>query len=183
MLLAPLLTLLALFGILLEAAGTLYVLYGGAHARLGWRRRLAGGGIFAVALVAAYALSARFIGVSDVNILNSLCWGLAGLLVGYLATAGELRFADRNDLGTFTLQFGGISLAALAVGFFVFHDAWGPFVLGALELVGWLYVLALIDAGVAGSAIQRHKGLGITLIFIGAVAQIAWIYLTFTHRI
>lgn len=183
MLLAKGLTLLALSGILLEAAGTLYVLYGGAHARLGWRRRLAGGGIFAAALVASYALSARFIGVTDVNVVTCLCWGLAGLLAGYIAAAGEVRFANRRDLGVFTLQFSGLSLIAGVGGLLLFRDAWGPFALGALELVGWLYILALIDAAAAQAATPRPKGLGIALLTCGIIAQVAWAYLTISHRI
>jgi hypothetical protein len=183
MLLANVLTLFALGGVWLEAGGTFYVLYGGAHARLGWRRRLAGGGIFAAALLVAYTLSARWLGVTDVNVVAVLCWGLAGLLAGYMATAGELRFADRRDLGIFTLQFGGFSLAAVLAGFLLFRDAWGPFVLGALELVGWLYALALLDAVIVHSAITRHKGVGIALIGVGIATQAAWVYLTLSHRI
>jgi hypothetical protein len=178
MLLVQVMTLLALGGVLLEAAGTLYVLYGAAHGRLGRRERWVGGGIFAIALLVAYTLSARLIGVADVDVAAVACWGLAGLLVGYLATAGEIRFADRRDLGIFTLQFGGFSLAMALAGLYLFRDAWGPFVLGALELVGWLYALALLDAAVARSAMQRHKGFGIMLIVIGLATQIAWLYLS-----
>ncbi|MBA3827027.1 MAG: hypothetical protein H0X24_24435 [Ktedonobacterales bacterium] len=183
MLLANALTLLAIGGILPEAAGTLYVLYGSAEGRLGGRRRLAGGAIFASALLLAYVFSARLIGVTDVNIVAVLCWAVAGLIAGYMATAGEVRFADRRDLGMFTLQFGSVSLVAALGGFFLFRDAWGPFALGALELVGWLYVLALLDAAIAQSAAQRHKGWGIALIGIGLLAQAAWAYLSLTHHI
>jgi hypothetical protein len=136
-----------------------------------------------VALVVAYALSARFIAVTDVNIVAVLCWGLAGLVAGFMATAGELRFANRRDLGIFTLQFGSVSLVAALGGLLLFRDAWGPFVLGALELVAWLYALALIDAAAAQAAATRHKGLGIALIAIGILAQIAWAYLSLAHRI